>query len=161
MRYREIVNSSLADVTVDTVLARLMKAEKDIANSKLLEELKRLKGRPDEAFLEMLAGQISKAKRGLEFWLEKPTPLYRGMSRPPKGSAGVHWTTALRAAKQHGVYLMRMRPCPNFVDWDGTVIRRISWEFEMEIKLIPKSPLVIARLAKDGVVLASNLKLRA
>lgn len=161
MRYGEIINSGLADVTVETVLARLMKADKDIANSKLLAELKRLKGQPDEAFMKMLAMEIGKAKRGLETWLQKPTPLYRGMSHPPKRSAGVHWTTALRAATQHGVYLMQMQPCPECVDWNGTVIRRISWSFEMEINLIPKSPLLISSLTKDGVVLGSNLKLRA
>lgn len=150
----------LADVTTDTVLARIAKEEPDVRQSWVVRAYFVQDGRIDSKFIEVLSQEIEKVKSKLLEWTSDPTPLYRGMSRPPKGGrVGTHWSPEYRAARQHGKFIMEMSPPMTAIDWTGTVLRRMSWSMEAEITMLPNQQVTITSLKDESdVVLASNFR---
>lgn len=161
-KLEESASGLLVDVTAEAIVRRIIKGERDVTQSWVVRAYhSQDPNNLDPRFMETLSGEIEKAKSKLLDWTRNPTPLYRGMSNPPRrGKVGVHWSPEIRAAVQHGPYVMEMSPTAEAIDWPGTVLRRMSWSMEAEIMLLPNIPVTITSLKKGEEVLASNFRAR-
>lgn len=159
-KLEESASGLLVDVTAETIVRRIIKGERDVTQSWVVRAYYSQDPNDlDPKFMEILGSEIEKVKSKLLDWTREPTPIYRGMSNPPRrGKVGVHWSPNIRAAVQHGPYVMEMNPTANVIDWPGTVLRRMSWSMEEEIMLLSNVPVTIISLNKGKEALASNFR---